>query len=178
MTAFRWKDTKLPLRQLSSYGAVIVLSVAITLLSLRLFPKWVIGLAEPSATTPHIELSQSLPPSPSNAGTGFVATAVNRVGPAVVRIDTERTVATNLPNPFFDDPFFRRFFGEDMFPQLPREYHQRGQGSGFIVDANGIILTNAHVVSGADEVTVTLPDGRTFQGDVRGTDEPSDLAVG
>jgi len=177
MTAFRWKDMKIPLRQLSRYGAVVVFSVVITLLSLRLFPRGVTGFANPHPTTPRVELSQSLPPAPTNAGTGFVATAVNRVGPAVVRIDTERTVATNLPDPFFDDPFFRRFFGEEMFPQLPREYHQRGQGSGFIVDANGIILTNAHVVSGADEVTVTLSDGRTFQGDVRGTDEPSDLAV-
>jgi S1-C subfamily serine protease len=60
---------------------------------------------------------------------------------------------------------------------MPQQYRQQGQGSGFIVDASGIVLTNAHVVSGADSVTVTLKDGRTFQGDVRGVDEPSDLAV-
>ncbi len=94
-----------------------------------------------------------------------------------MRIDTERTVATNLQNPFFDDPFFRDFFGRDVFPQLPKEYRQQGQGSGFIIDREGIILTNAHVVSGADKVTVKLRDGRTFEGEVRGIDEPSDLAV-
>ena len=54
--------------------------------------------------------------------------------------------------------------GRDVFPQLPKEYRQQGQGSGFIVESSGIILTNAHVVSGADQVTVKLRDGRTFQG--------------
>ncbi|MDJ0589002.1 MAG: HhoA/HhoB/HtrA family serine endopeptidase [Pleurocapsa sp. MO_226.B13] len=115
--------------------------------------------------------------APQNQPRNFVVAAVERVGDAVVRIDTERTVATNLQNPFFDDPFFRDFFGRDVFPQLPKEYRQQGQGSGFIIDREGIILTNAHVVSGADKVTVKLRDGRTFEGEVRGIDEPSDLAV-
>jgi S1-C subfamily serine protease len=119
----------------------------------------------------------NVPVVPPTDTRSFVAAAVSRVGPAVVRIDTDRTIATNAPDPFFDDPFFRGFFGEDIFPRMPKEYHQRGQGSGFIIDGNGIILTNAHVVSGADTVTVTLKDGRTFKGEVRGIDEPSDLAV-
>jgi len=59
----------------------------------------------------------------------------------------------------------------------PREQRINGQGSGFIIDGDGIILTNAHVVNGADKVTVTLKDGRTFNGEVRGTDEITDLAV-
>lgn len=94
-----------------------------------------------------------------------------------MRVDTERTVTTDVPNPFFDDPFFRGFFGNDAFPRLPQERRQEGQGSGFIVDDSGLILTNAHVVSGADKVTITLQDGRTFAGEVKGTDDPSDLAV-
>jgi len=102
---------------------------------------------------------------------------VDQVGPAVVRIDTERTVVRPAPDPFGGDPLFRRFFGEGGFPQMPGEGLLRGLGSGFIVDHSGIVLTNAHVVSGADTVTVTLKDGRSFEGEVRGADEVSDLAV-
>ena len=106
----------------------------------------------------------------------FVSVAVARTGPAVVRIDTE-TVVTRSIDPFFNDPFFREFFGEQFRPRLPQEQRIAGQGSGFIIDGNGIILTNAHVVNKADKVTVTLKDGRTFNGQVRGTDEVTDLAV-
>ena len=106
----------------------------------------------------------------------FVSAAVARTGPAVVRIDTE-TVVTRRVDPFFDDPFFREFFGEQFRSRLPQERRITGQGSGFIIDGNGIILTNAHVVNKADKVTVTLKDGRTFNGQVRGTDEVTDLAV-
>jgi len=107
----------------------------------------------------------------------FVATAIRRVGPAVVRIDTEKTITRNVPDPFFDDPFFRGFFGPDAFPRMPQEERLRGQGSGFIIDDGGNVLTNAHVVNGADRVTVTLKDGRRFEGTVEGTDELTDLAV-
>lgn len=110
------------------------------------------------------------------SGGSFVTTAVNRVGPAVVRIDTERTVVRNM-DPFFNDPFFERFFGEEFRSQIPREQRQIGQGSGFIIDTTGVILTNAHVVKGADKVTVTLNDGRKYDGEVKGTDELTDLAV-
>jgi S1-C subfamily serine protease len=78
----------------------------------------------------------------------------------------------------FNDPFFQRFFGGNgMVPDGPYEERLQGQGSGFIVDANGTILTNAHVVDNADRVTVTLTDGRKFEGEVRGVDEVTDLAV-
>jgi S1-C subfamily serine protease len=119
----------------------------------------------------------ALQPSPAAIQPGsFVASAVEQVGPAVVRIDTERTVTRRM-DPFFDDPFFRRFFGDQMMPQYPQQQLQRGQGSGFIIDREGIILTNAHVVSQADKVTVTLKDGRSFEGEVSGIDEVIDLAV-
>lgn len=114
---------------------------------------------------------QAQVPISSSSGS-FVAAAVAKSGAAVVRIDTERTVAART-EPFFDDPFFREFFGGG----LPRERQVRGQGSGFITQKNGIVLTNAHVVSGADRVTVTLKDGREFEGVVKGTDEVTDLAV-
>jgi S1-C subfamily serine protease len=164
------------LRHLSRYFMVAALSVALTLTGLQVFPNQFLPPAEASTPVATPAVQQAAIPV-ARAG-NFVANAVNAVGPAVVRIDTERTVTTNFPSsPFFDDPFFNRFFGEEMFPQGPQEFQQRGQGSGFIVDSNGMILTNAHVVKGADKVTVVLRDGREFQGEVRGTDEPSDLAV-
>jgi S1-C subfamily serine protease len=106
----------------------------------------------------------------------FVTAAVDRVGPAVVRIDTERTVSRNI-DPFLEDPFFGRFFGEDLRTQVPRQERLRGQGSGFVIDKSGTVLTNAHVVDKADRVTVTLNDGSIFPGEVLGTDEVTDLAV-
>ncbi|MEG3839290.1 HhoA/HhoB/HtrA family serine endopeptidase [Microcoleus sp. herbarium14] len=106
----------------------------------------------------------------------FVTLAVDRVGRAVVRIDTERTVSRNL-DPLMEDPFFNRFFGEDLRTQVPRQERLRGQGSGFVIDKSGTVLTNAHVVDKADRVTVTLNDGSIFPGEVLGTDEVTDLAV-
>lgn len=166
-----------PLRQAGTYAVVVAASVALTLGSLRVFPQLLPPALVPdsTATNTAVEIAPTLSNNPSP---NFVAAAVNRVGDAVVRIDTERTVATtNRQSPFFDDPFFRDFFGRDVFPQMPQEYRQQGQGSGFIVDSKGIILTNAHVVKNADNVTVKLRDGRTFPGEVKGVDEPSDLAV-
>lgn len=165
--------------QFGGYAIAIVLSVGLTLGFLRLFPDWLTPVAQ-ATIKQEVARGSTTPPETvervhQRVG-NFVSNAVSSVGPAVVRLDTEKTVSTNIPQPFFDDPFFRRFFGEDL-PQFPREYQQRGQGSGFIVDSNGMILTNAHVVRGADKVTVTLRDGRQFQGEVKGVDEPSDLAV-
>lgn len=105
----------------------------------------------------------------------FVAAAVRKVGPSVVRIDTERTITRRAPDPFYEDPFFRDFFGG--LPRQPREELLRGQGSGFIIDDTGNILTNAHVVNGADRVVITLKDGRSFDAMVEGVDEVTDLAV-
>ncbi len=108
-------------------------------------------------------------------GGNFVNAAVDLVGPSVVRLNTERTIARR-DDPFFNDSLFREFFGPDV-PVPQQEELLRGQGSGFIIDGGGLILTNAHVVSDADRVTVTLKDGRTFEGQVRGTDAVTDLAV-
>lgn len=102
----------------------------------------------------------------------FVVTAVQKVGSAVVRINAARTVSSQAPDEF-DDPMMRRFFGS-----TPRSRRvERGTGSGFIVNANGQILTNSHVVNGADTVSVTLKDGRTFKGEVLGEDPVTDVAV-
>lgn len=113
---------------------------------------------------------------PNEVGGSFVSAAVRRVGGAVVRIDTERTI-TRRSNPGFDDPFFRQFFGDEFFPSTPQQQRLQGQGSGFIFDPAGLVLTNAHVVAEADRVTVTLKDGRNFEGKVQGVDPVTDLAV-
>lgn len=116
------------------------------------------------------------PPTAAIGSTSFVTAAVNRVGSAVVRIDTERTI-TRRVDPFMEDPFFRRFFGDGFSQQMPPEQQLRGLGSGFIIDKSGLVMTNAHVVDKADKVTVRLKDGRTFEGKVQGIDEVTDLAV-
>jgi S1-C subfamily serine protease len=103
----------------------------------------------------------------------FVVGVVQKVGPAVVRIDSTRIVGSRTRDEF-DDPFFRRFFGDQ--PSQPRQTIE-GSGSGFIINSAGQILTNAHVVDGADRVTVTLKDGRTFEGKVLGEDRVTDVAV-
>jgi Do/DeqQ family serine protease len=103
---------------------------------------------------------------------------VKKVSPAVVNIATRGTIRDRGPqNPLLDDPFFRRFF--DVPPDSgPRERPFQSAGSGVIFDAkNGYIVTNAHVVENASEITVTLQDGRDVKADVVGSDEPSDVAV-
>ncbi len=110
-----------------------------------------------------------------NSGANFISAAVDRTGPAVVRIDSSRTVKGRTDTPF-DDPRFRQFFGSNL-PTPPATRVERGTGSGLIMTADGVILTNAHVVDGADRVTVTLRDGRTFQGKVLGEDPITDVAV-
>ncbi len=126
----------------------------------------------PSTKTEIPEQWASLPPITSE---NFVTDVVQKVGPAVVRIDASRTVKTEVP-PMFNDPFFRRFFGSQI-PNMPQEEIQQGTGSGFILSNDGKILTNAHVVAGSQNVTVTLKDGRTFTGTVLGTDPVTDVAV-
>ncbi|TAF02427.1 MAG: PDZ domain-containing protein [Nostocales cyanobacterium] len=111
---------------------------------------------------------------PSSGDPNFVVGVVQKVGNAVVRIDSAKTVTTQVPDEF-SDPFFRRFFG-DRIPQ-ERQRIVRGSGSGFIINSSGQILTNAHVVDGAEQVTVILKDGRNFNGKVLGEDPVTDVAV-
>lgn len=154
-------------RQLGTHLMAIALGAAIALSAFQAAP----SNASPVNDSPTVALQ--IPQS----GRNFVTAAVNQVGPAVVRIDTERTVTRSLPDPFFDDPFFQRFFGDNFPQRFEQEQRQRGQGSGFIINRNGTLITNAHVVNRADRVTVTLKDGRQFQGQVLGTDDITDLAL-
>ncbi len=103
----------------------------------------------------------------------FVSDAVKNVGPAVVRIDTERLVERQQFDPTLLDPLLRDLLGE---PGITPD-RERGQGSGVIIDENGLVLTNAHVVERVDNVSVTLADGTNCLGQVLGTDSITDLAL-
>lgn len=105
-----------------------------------------------------------------------LAPMIKKVGPTVVSIATSGTIK-DRGNPLLDDPFFRRFFGTP--PDVgPRERKFQSAGSGVIVDAaNGYIITNAHVVENANEITVTAQDDHQFKAEVVGSDEGSDIAV-
>ncbi len=165
-------------RQVITHSLAILLGVLFTVSTLRVLPSHAGSIngvqSNQLSRTSSVSLAQAIP-SPASGGS-FVSAAVQQIGPAVVRIDTERTITRNV-DPIFEDPFFRRFFGDEFFSRIPREERQQGQGSGFIVDASGVILTNAHVVERADRVTVTLKDGRQFDGQVKGADAVTDLAV-
>jgi serine protease Do len=111
-------------------------------------------------------------------GVDSYSALVDQIAPAVATVRSERRVRTGGRSPMQDDPLFRQFFGNRFGPdRAPREYRQGGLGSAVIVRPDGYLLTNNHVVDGADHVQVELTDGRTFNAKVVGTDEPSDLAV-
>jgi S1-C subfamily serine protease len=120
-------------------------------------------------------IASNRPLTPIAEDTNFVVDVVKKVEPAVVRINTSQTVKRQLPEEF-NDPFFRRFFGEGI-PTQPQDRVQRGVGSGFVIDAKGLILTNSHVVNKADTVTVVFSDGRNYEGKVLGEDPLTDVAV-
>ena len=107
------------------------------------------------------------------------APVVQQVAPAVVNVYASRTVVQRQRvSPFFDDPFFRRFFGQPggNFDR-PRERVESSLGSGVVISADGTVITNHHVIKGADEVRVALSDRREFDADIVLMDERTDLAV-
>ncbi len=134
------------------------------------------ALVSPTLTSPGL----AQPASAVLGRQSFVAAAIRRAGPAVVTIDTERTVQSaatgGLPRGLLNDPLFRQFFG---IPQqgAPSRRTERGQGSGVILQADGLVLTNAHVVDQIDRVTVGLENGQRVEGRVVGLDKLTDLAV-
>ena len=124
-------------------------------------------------------------PAPALLGVGAagspIADVAERSVESVVNISSEKLIrgpSGNPFGPFFDDPFFRQFFGDRFrFPEIPPERRERSLGSGVIVSEDGIVLTNNHVVESAEDVRVSLSDEREFAATVVGTDPQSDLAV-
>src|SRR5437588_10824204 len=106
------------------------------------------------------------------------ADVIEKASPAVVKISMTRIIKASEQqsnNPFMSDPFFRQFFGGQG--GRPRDQREQGLGSGVIVSPSGYILTNNHVVENANELKVTLSDGRDFTGKVVGTDPQTDISV-
>lgn len=132
----------------------------------------------PKVTAPVQENKTASAERPPAASPGSYADVVERAGPAVVTIRAAKRARAPQQHPFFDDPRFRDFFGgifpgaRDGAPRL-----QTGLGSGVIVSSDGTILTNHHVIDGAQEIQVELTDHRLFGAKVIGSDPPSDLAV-
>lgn len=160
------------------YGGLLLLGGGLGALSSRHF------LSNPSPQSSAVPSLQSAPAmlkplaikdsESDGSSPNFIAKAVQRVGPAVVRIDASREVADE-PLDSSDQPFFRHFFGKNV--PIPKEHIERGTGSGFILTEDGRLLTNAHVVDGTKKVKVTLRDGQVYEGTVLGVDEVTDVAV-
>lgn len=128
-------------------------------------------LARPVATAPQLPMS-------GGSGKNFVEIAKS-VKPAVVNIAATRIgkAGEGPQGSPFDDPFFRRFFGDELKRDMPKERKEKGQGSGVIVDPSGLIITNNHVVNKADDIRVVLSDKREFKAKLIGTDSKTDIAV-
>ncbi|MBX3335413.1 MAG: DegQ family serine endoprotease [Nitrospira sp.] len=126
----------------------------------------------------------SLPSASLIPSSQTVVAVAKQAKASVVNVSSTTNVGegpglSEAPSPFFDDPFFRRFFGEELQRRFrqPRDFPQEGMGSGVIVSADGYIVTNNHVVEHADEIEVSLSDKRTFKAKVIGTDPKTDVAV-
>lgn len=149
---------------------VIIVTAAVLLFNARSIPT----TAAASPQSPVTALTRTEPQQ-------SYADIVDRVAPAVVTIRSARRVRAPQQFPFFDDPFFRQFF-DDRSRNAPRrgggsQQLERALGSGVVVSADGYILTNHHVVDGADQISVELSDRRTFDAKLIGSDAPSDLAL-
>jgi Do/DeqQ family serine protease len=125
------------------------------------------------AETPAVTYSRVPDGAPQNSYADVVA----RVAPAVVTIHANKRVRQPQQFPFFDDPFGGLFGNRNREQQQPREQLERALGSGVIVSADGYIITNHHVIDGAEEIEIDLNDGRTVAAKLVGSDAPSDLAV-
>jgi Do/DeqQ family serine protease len=165
-------------RKAATYLSLVLLGAGVTFSSNYFLTRNSLSLGAFPAQASSNAIAQTVPPNrplTTPADTNFITQVVENVGPAVVRIDSSRTVVSEVPD-IFNNPLFRDFFGADL-PTGPQKRVEKGTGSGFIISKDGEILTNAHVVDGADTVSVTFKDGRTLTGKVMGTDPVTDVAI-
>ncbi len=150
---------------------MLVAGLALAFILTTLWPQ--IGGQQPKS----VEFRQSTSGNNARtAGPASYALAVDQAAPAVVNINTAKVV-TIKPHPFFDDPVFRQFFGNGKDLIKPRKQLKTSLGSGVIMNTDGYIMTNNHVVRGADAIQVSLRDGRRVRAKVIGTDPDTDLAI-
>jgi Do/DeqQ family serine protease len=155
-------------REIRAFHASLLLLVIIAVL--------LTGCRNGQSNAQSLVTSSAPPPSASSseARTSY-AEVVDRVAPAVVIIRSQKRARAPQQFPFLNDPSLDQFFGDRG--NEPRERRESGLGSGVIVSADGYILTNHHVIDGAEQIKVDLTDGRTLDAKVVGSDPPSDLAV-
>lgn len=158
------------MRKFSFLGWPTVTGVLIAIILLQFFPQ----LLSPPVTT--VEIRETPLPTNSVGEVGPVsyANAVEKAAPAVVNIYT-RTVIKQQQYPLIEDPLFKKFFDLGDMPQ--RERIQSSLGSGVILNSQGYIITNNHVIAGADSIVIALKDGREAAAEVVGTDPETDLAI-
>jgi serine protease DegQ len=153
------------------FSQAVTVALALLFVVATLKPEWL--QRAPGQMLPQIVSIATVPDGPAaSAPAGSMAGAARRAAPAVVSIAASKAP---VKNPHADDPWFRFFFGLRGTPQNAEP--QRGLGSGVIVSPEGYLITNHHVVDGADEIEVLLADGRQAQATVVGTDPETDVAV-
>jgi len=151
---------------------MITLGLAAAFILTLLWP----GVIQHKAPVIQIFEANSPPRSESVTGPISYAAAVDRAAPAVVNVNTAKVV-TVQPHPFFSDPLFQQFFGNADEFGAPRKRLETSLGSGVIISSQGYILTNHHVITGAEAIQVVLRDGRSAPAKVIGSDPDTDIAV-
>ena len=159
------------MRKLNFLFWPVLSGVLVAVLLLQFFPELLSNNTQPAV---EIKEAQRTARLHNSSGPVSYAEAVETAAPAVVNIYT-RTVVRQKVHPLFEDPFFRNFFDSKSIPQQERV--QSSLGSGVILSDQGYIVTNNHVITGADSIVVALRDGREATAEVVGTDPETDLAV-
>jgi len=156
-----------------------IIGLAITIaLGLGLSITWSNAPGRLTVESTPVLAQQTVDQAITDSGQQAIKEAIAKVGPAVVRVDVTGVVDISSPfGDFFDDPFFRRFFGEPF--DIPQQQERRSVGSGLVVEYAGerLVLTNAHVVDQATTIRVTSVDSRTYDAETIGSDEQLDVAV-